>query len=581
MLNVPLSDIVSSRFAFNYDSNHGYVRDYPAGRDLQARDIWMGRGKLKINASDRLTVKISGDYSVKDDTEGVAFANILGAPQQTGLAVGGQGSTNFYNTADNFGEQTDGGYGRFPNWRPYIRVRQAGVQVRADLDLNFATFASISGWRDSQLDESTDTDATSAPLQHDFFFESSNSYSQEFQLASKSDGPFTWIGGLYYFHEEGRTEFDIFGSAIDQSFGLTPGPESGGYGGGVGLNAVGHVSVQAYAPFAQLSYKINDKLAVTIGGRYSSETKELLDNHVFASGLGPQIPVYDQEGLKVKFTDVSPRAVFNFTPTDDVLLYLSYSKGFKSGGINTPAFGPASTVRPEILKSYELGWKTQYGPVRFNGAAFYYNYKDLQVQRIDAATASNVVQNAASARIWGVETDLLYAVTRSFELGFGSSYLNAKFTDFQGDAFVSAAGTPACAAAGGVATLAAACLGLVPQRTSFEGAQLPLAPKFSGYLRAKYDIGLGDRLGDLSLNALLSYTDAFVYTVDRLTPEPSKFLLSAGLTWRPIDGKLLISVFGENLLNKEYNVFQTELGNGAFHIAAPPRAWGVKVGYSF
>jgi iron complex outermembrane receptor protein len=576
--NIPFSDRVMGRVAVYYDSNDGYVKDYYTGRREQSRNILMTRAKLKILATDRLTIKVSVDYDNKDDTEGIAFQNLYGAPEQQGIALGGKGTTGFYTVATSLPGQTNGGYGRYGDWKPYIRVVQMGTQIRADLNMDFATLSSISGWRYSRMDEASDLTETTLPLLHDFYNERSDSYSQEFQLASNESGRLNWITGLFYYQEYGRTEYDLFGINLDEGFGVTPGPDVGGYG-GVAENAVGNVKTTAYAPFAQATYKLTDQFDLTLGARYSEESKTLENNSVFITGLGPIIPIFSQAGLEEKFNNFSPRVVLSYKPAKDELFYLSYSKGFKSGGINTPAFGPAQTVKPENLTSYEVGWKTQFEQFRFNGAAFFYNYKDLQVQTINQSTGGNQVDNAATARIWGIQSDLLYAPTKSFQVGLGGMYLNSRFTDFIGEANVAAVSTPECAAAGG--GLAPACLGFVTQSADFSGVALPLAPKFSGYLRTQYDLNLGSGRGSLSLNALFSYTTAYNFETDGLLRQPSTHVLSAGAKWKSDNGKLAISIFGDNLIGQEYDVFQAALGLGAFHVAAPPRTWGAKAEYTF
>lgn len=582
VINVPLSDRIQARFTVDYDSDDGYVKDIATGQNLMTTNILTTRLKIKAEPSDVLTLKLTAEYSDKDDNSGGSFINLYGAPEQVGIALGGQGSTSFYTAGGNGGLYSDGGYGRYANWTPYDRVRGSGVQLKADLDLGFATLTSISGWFRSQMDEATDIDATSLPYEDDFFLEDSNSYSQEFDIASKPGGPLTWTGGLYYYKELGRTEFDIFGEAINEDFGVPDNPNTGGYAGGEALNAVGHVQVESFAPFADLTYAFADKFELTIGGRWTTEHKKLLDNHVYATdvaatGLGPATPIYSQYNLDADFTNFSPRVVLNYKPENRTLLYLSYSEGFKSGGINTPAFGPADTVKPEILHAYELGWKTELGQIRFNGEAYYYHYTDLQVQRNDLITGGNITLNAADAQIFGIDTEVLYEVNKSFEVAASANYLNSKFLDFLGGAYVPAAGTPACAAAGG--GLAPACLGFALQNDNFAGQQLPVAPSLTGYLRGKYTVDLGGS-GSVIFNSLLSYSSSYSYDPpNRLLIEPSKYLLSAGATWKSANRHYELSAFGDNILNRKYDIYRTVTGIGAMYMPGPPATWGLRFAY--
>jgi outer membrane receptor protein involved in Fe transport len=125
---------------------------------------------------------------------------------------------------------------------------------------------------------------------------------------------------------------------------------------------------------------------------------------------------------------VTGRAVLDYKISDDHLLYASYSRGYKSGGINPP-LSPIFTVPkgfdPEIIDSFEIGSKNTFGggTFRLNATAFYYKYKGLQLSRIVARTSVN---DNVDADIYGVELEGIVKPSRNWLINMGASYLHTK-----------------------------------------------------------------------------------------------------------------------------------------------------------
>jgi iron complex outermembrane receptor protein len=450
------------------------------------------------------------------------------------------------------------------------------VGLRADWMLDWATLSSKSNYRYSSDRSSADLDAVDIPLLHCATFPAiTRSFSQEFQAVSNNTGPLEWVAGLYYIHEEARHRFTTYGLAIDAAFGVPSGPRVGEMDGGVEFGSNAKVDIDSFAPYFQATYSFSPAWDLTLGARYTIEEKKLKYHQVFANGLGPDpLILVDEPERKVDFEEFTPKATVSFKPYDGLMFYATYSRGFKSGGFNSVAFAVADAVDPEKLNAYELGWKSETDRMRFNGAAFYYDYKDLTVQYVDPNTGGNVTENAANAEIYGFEADLTFAVTSRFELGAGVGYLHSKYEGYVGDRLVLAATLPACQ------TDPAACLGFVPVQTDFTGNSLTVAPEFSGYIRAQYDQPLGE-LGNLVFNVVANYTDEFYWDAANDVREPSKTLVSAAATWTSSDDRYELSVFGDNLLDKKYTIAKVMTSEGGFYSPALPRTWGVRASVYF
>ncbi|MET0658867.1 MAG: TonB-dependent receptor [Steroidobacteraceae bacterium] len=567
MLNVPLGDKVSGRFTFTRDTRNNFVRNETPGENGRGdRSNTMYTAKLLFAPSDSFSVKLSGDYFYKKDQEGQAgfLALTNSAPGQTGIALGGQPHSSFYSTTEDFGDSL------------VFKEKNWGTGLRADWTLDWVTLSSKSNYRYSSDKSGGDLDTVGIPLLNAATFPAvTRSFSQEFQAVSNASGPIEWIAGLYYIHEEARHKFGIFGAAMDATFGVPSGPRVGELDGGVVFGSDAKVETDSFAPYVQATYAFNPMWDLTLGARYTIEDKKLKYHEVFVTGVGPDpLILVDEPGRKVDFEEFTPKATVSFKPHDGLMFYGTYSRGFKSGGFNSVAFVVADAVQPEQLNAYELGWKSQTDRMRFNGAAFYYDYKDLTVQHVDPNSGANVTENAANAELYGLEADITFAASSQLEFGAGAGYLHSKYKGYVGDRLVLGATTPACQ------TNPAACVGFVPVQTDFSGNPLTVAPEFTGYVRAQYDQPLGD-LGALALSAIVNYTDEFFWDAAGDVREPSKTLLSAAATWSSSDERYEVGVFGDNLLDEKYTTAKVLTAQGGFYSPALPRTWGLRAGVHF
>ncbi|MEQ8743615.1 TonB-dependent receptor [Parasphingorhabdus sp.] len=582
VVNVPLSDKIWVRFAGRHDQSDGFAKNLmPGAGNTFDRNEEIVTGKLLVNATDALTIKFSGDYSNKRDGEGNAFFNLFGAPEQIGIAFGGCGSTGFYN-----------GCNRVDTIN---RVETYGVSGRLDYEFNDTVISSITAFRSIDEDNCADNDATGIPLVHTCGRPYTRQFTQELLLSHDGDGPLNYLLGVYYLRE--KTGYPIAASGI----GITGQIAPLGLGfANPALLGSGFVRVRSFAPFAQIDYEISDQFAVTIGARYTSERKKLIENFAaigevgadgfptdpvvrspFGSCANPPAQLCESPTSVVKFNRLTPKFTLSYRPNDDLLLYATFSRGFKSGGFNLPSFNAVDEVEPETLDSYELGWKYQAGAVRFNGAAFYYNYKDLQVQFVNA-TGGARLDNAANAKVFGLEADATWLATSALEIGAGIGYLNGEYRNYQGDRFVSNSQSPACAAA--ILTPSplddAACVGLSQINGDLSGNRLTNAPRFTGFLRAQYTADIGEA-GSLLFSGVANYRSTAFFDPANDFPDRKRALLSGRVSYTTANERFTLSLIGENLTSKKYDVSQVPLPLGGFRIPGPPRQVYVQAGFKF
>ncbi|MDP9140086.1 MAG: TonB-dependent receptor [Pseudomonadota bacterium] len=177
--------------------------------------------------------------------------------------------------------------------------------------------------------------------------------------------------------------------------------------------------VQSYAFFGQMTWNLNPQWALTTGLRVSREEKEV-DSSGTANCLSAAVGVcvmatllesqdYDQPGLRRSESDVSPKFILQYFASDDVNVYASWTKGFKSGGFNAISLtGEDLEYEPEEAQTAELGIKSQWldRTLRINATLYATRFDNLQVLAFNGIFFD--VSNAAAARSSGLEADMLW-----------------------------------------------------------------------------------------------------------------------------------------------------------------------------
>ncbi len=313
------------------------------------------------------------------------------------------------------------------------------------------------------------------PLNADRSVERNDGYTGEAILTSQLDGKFNFLlGGIYNRFKTTENSYYV------NAFGLDYGGAVLGLANTLGAQLTGnpafpnsfraspyfrnntnYYKLDSYGIFGEAYFQATDKLKLTLGGRYNNDQKDVsARSTLFQDALGaavlvpygstsitqavgyaglhfdPKFPATptEYEVRHVGFSEFTGRAVLDYKITDENLVYASYSRGYKSGGVNPP-LSPGSGVpdffNPEFIDSFEVGSKNTFldGRLRLNVAAFYYKYKGLQISRIVQRTAVN---DNINADIYGLEADGIVQPIRAFAINVGFSYLKTRVA---GDTF--------------------------------------------------------------------------------------------------------------------------------------------------
>lgn len=384
---------------------------------------------------------------------------------------------------------------------------------------------SITAYR--EMDYQGNLDHDGAPQRVVYYHETgaSEQFSQELQWSGgPSAGALRWIAGLYYFTEEGHNlqdDFDLAGHGQRRT----------------------QVESESFAAFGQGTLDFGARFSLALGARYTRESKDydVVYRNLGASdpdpaapgaGMGAASPYrVPPSALKETWDAFSGTLNLHYRLGESSMLYLSYARGFRSGGFAARPTQASSVgaYDPEFVNMYELGWKAQHfaDRLRVNAALYIGDYQDYQAQvnRVGESFDTRTL-NAAEAEISGAELEWT-ALFSVFRLVGSYAYTDAEIAEVK----------------------------LAPTlRANFAaGARLPFVSRHTTSLAPQVELPLS-RGGSLLLRADWSYRSAFFGQIANAPEERQSGygLLNARIEFRAARGALRIALYGINLFDKRY-----------------------------
>jgi iron complex outermembrane receptor protein len=572
-LALRVSGLVASRDGTIYNTTQKKDWDDYTNVAVKADLLW--------KPSDTLSFRLTADYARQSGDMGFYVSGqVLPTTLANGAAVKG-----FYAHAADVGytpiainpynRQTD------INGSQKIAMPSGGVTARIDATvLGGHTLTSITAgrfwkwipnWDGDQFGADVLGQATVATNQKQF--------SQELRLTSPSGHKLEYTAGLYYFYQKAdltqEVSFDkdaakwYFGAAAPSA--LLNGLDTFSY-----LNP----STNSYAAYGQATWHVTPTTSLTGGLRYTYEIKAGSYNAVNVGTVAPiaSLPVAYQASaaaIRASFAPdggaysasrakgtVSWLASANQDIGDNVHAYASYSRGYKSSGINLvrQTAGINIFVEPEKVDSYEVGVKTQLFDhrVQFNTALFWAIDENYQANLYDVSNRISYLGNAGKVQSRGVEVDLRASLAKGLSLSGSGSFTDAKYIRYTN----------------------AICPFLQSYQTSCDisGQRLSGTSKWVGAVQARYEAPVSETLvGYVAGDA--SYRSKFYSAVndDPFSEIKGYALFGAQLGLRAARGTWDVSLWGRNLLNKNYLVTSTV--NATWGITqvglGDPRTYGI------
>ncbi len=525
-----LSDSLAADLSVYYkDQGKGFGRYIVAGGDANKRKDFAVRSKWKFDASDRDTFTLILAHS-EHRSDGEPFNVLPGyrvvSPINTGSVYAGR--NNSVSTSPQLNNVDSYSFG-----------------LRYEHKFDFATFISSTGTNRTAVHYLLDTDLSPQRLIEGEVRAHSHSYTQEFQLLGEPGGRLNWQAGVFLFRNSGKYDLTVTGDILTFS----------------GLSSTSRIfthttpRTDSIAGYAQASYKLTDAFKVTGGIRYTKDWQTVKGNG-FLVGVVQTIPdtVKKQSAGKPSW-----RMSLDYTFAPDILGYVSWNRGFKSGGFGSTNV-TGSGFRPETIDAYEVGLKTELmnHRVRFNIASFFYKYKDIQVQVVNPDGITTSTFNAAAAHIKGIDIDLAVVPFRNFTVTGGLGILDSTYKQFLR--------APVYDLAGNVS--------IDPDAA---GNRTPNAPKFTGSAAAAYT--LPTDIGNFELSGTVIHKGKSYVSPDNALPFRAYTLVNGNLSWKTTDERMGVSLWVKNLTNANYSKILFESSVAFGQVEGDPRTYGVSVNW--
>jgi iron complex outermembrane receptor protein len=501
----------------------GYGDNLFTGKDRHGEDQLSIRTKFLIDISDETQLTLAYLHAKSDGDLGLARQQAPGV-----LGAGG---------AVNTGDFQDINANNVPRYN----TEQDSYSAKLVHDFDSFELISTTAYYETEYLFRLDQESGPAEFFNFNLDPEEDQFSQEIQLNSTTDSAFQWTAGLYYM----TSEASYLGSShISHPLAGT-------------LPVLVTQETTSYAIYGQGSYDFTDATKLTLGLRWTRDERELKDES--AGGR----PTQDES-----WEEPTWRVALDHQLNEDVLLYASYSRGFKSGVYNTVVANPfpfteffVGPVDPEILDAYEIGFKGDFldSSLRLNVSAFYYEVDDLQYQLIQGGAIT--LLNVGETEIKGAEIESTYFVTDNLDINFSFAYLDGEYSSFdQGPVL-----TPN-PAGGNIGTFA-----------DLGGNDLVRAPDYTYSLAANYRVPLD--IGELNFNVTYYYNDGFYWEPDNRLEQDDYTVLNAEVGLET--GSWFFRVWGRNLQDEEYSYYAQESSTGDLVSAAPPRTYGASAEYRF
>lgn len=519
----PIAGGLSAGVSASYATHDGYYINTVTGNRIGEDRSYTVRGKLRwSNPDETFVMNLAGDTS-RRNMEYVIPAQY--APGGIFVGIGNPKFVSFDALSEAQSQTITKGKGL---------ALTIAYQPSDDIEIT-----SITARRSIYTNIQYDTDGTALPAVFGGGDNRSKTFNQELRVVYSGDRFRATIGGNYY-NEKASFGLSIFGPTVTPAY----------------FNPLTSTEVDAWALFGQAEFDITDRLTLVGGLRYNHEDRDFVIDYTRA-------PINRGTASgSVSDSQLIPSAGVNFNMTPDALLYAKVSAGYQSPGYNGTAI-PANTFDAEHLVAYEAGFKTQFFDrrVTFNGAAFYYDYKDLQVRTV-IATGLTQIANAASASVKGIEATLDFQATDFLTLAAQATYLDAKYDSFC-DGITGGtpqASDPLCGT----------------NRADRAGNRLNLAPKWSGGVNATLHIPVNSA-GELTARVAYSWESNSYFTAAN---EP---IVATG-GWNRLDARIAfplaedaeIYLYGRNLTDKRYiNYAQRSSAVGLQGGRNDPRTYGI------
>ena len=565
-----VEDQLAVRLSGTYNTRDGvYDNPIPGEADLNDKDQLSLRGKLLFQPNDTLSITLAGDYVTEENNCCLPTYRVAGAPAAALLFAQNPGAVQLQDALAAFGVVAGPGNRSVPVLDENILQESEayGVALTLEQDFGDLNFTSISSWRRWKIDEFNEADGVSNSNvnNRNGTTSSTEQFSQEFRLDGNVTDNISLVAGLFYFHQN----LDAQGQ-VDIELALPFPPFFN-----VRTNADRTVETDSFAIFGEATVDLTDKLSLILGGRYTSEDLDatytrvaspILQGAPFGAFFGPDFTGRQ----RVTDQNLSGRVIGRYIWSDQVMTYVSWSRGYKGPGIDVAESANVTAIAtpgglpilpPEIPTLWEAGVRANLfdDALALNVALYHQDVRDVQGI---ATNANGVTQNLSidKIRAKGIEADfiLLPAALPGFTLSGSFTFNDIEINQFT-------------------------------ERPDLVGVRYRDNPRFFYSLVGDYRTNIGDSDYEGFLRGEWTWQSAKNTSLAR---DPTAFVDSYGLLnlrvgFNAPDDRFGVTFSVENVLDKDYehfvfgSTFNALDGTTRSQFLGEERTWNVTVRSKF
>ena len=363
-------------------------------------------------------------------------------------------------------------------------------------------------------------------------------------VKSSSAAPFEWSAGIFQFTQKSPTkQATVFGKDAglfgipDKNFSI------------ISINKGENTGIAAYG---HMSYKLNEKITINGGMRIDRENRKLTIGSQYEKQPRPAIPMMADTTGKSSYGAFSPKFGIQYQPTAEQLMYLSFSRGFRSGGMTTissdPSQVPLSAYNPEFSNMFEAGikGKDKNNQFRYALALFYNKVMDIQTPLLVLPDAVTIIQNAGEMNAYGLEGEIEVYLAKGLSVQYSGGLTSAKY----------------------------AVLGVVSNgaQVDLSGNKQVFTPSSTNYFATQYQTNIAAH--ELMFRLEYNHTGKQFFDLANTIEQKGYGLVNfrSGFRTKHFD----LSVWGRNLMGKKYINYAYDFG--AAHLGNP-RMIGIGLGW--
>ena len=556
-VSVPLGEDLAISLAGSLRRNDGYIRDIDTGAHVAPLNNRSLRAKLHYAPGETFKVTLGYNHGFVEDARGTTYTINARANPAFGVPPSPPRAS-----------ARDTHSGTIPSDASGWVDEYTG---KIEIDTGIGTLTSYTGYAHRLSHSTFDFDA-SRPIISQSFDDSINerTFQQTIDYSINAIDNLDLIIGAFYYHD--RLDHDPGGANTVTATGIS-------------RTSFIYLGSDAYALYADATYKLGESLFLTGSLRYSSEKRHI--NFFEVDGPAPGVvTVAAPVSKNAKFKSTTPRVVLRYELAPRTSIYASWAKGFRAGVFNNVVQTNAALVfpvRPEKLTAYEVGFKTASSTLQFDIAAYIYDFRDLQVGLTGlipgGVTPVQTLNNAKKAKSYGVDGQLTWNPLEGLSLRAGAAWTHARYTDFN-----NAVGTGLNATTG---------LNVGGQTQNWNGQQMARAPNFTGNAGFSYEQELAG--GKLAMSGNVNYTSSYVVANASLFGptgpaglqnkqryrQGAYAIANAQINWTDPSDHVTIGVFADNLTNTRYNFVLSGSAFGDYAQGNEPATYGVRGGFKF